>query len=162
MSIEKVECGACEQNDEARPSWGPGPWSAEPENRVEFRHAGFPCILHRGGLGAWCGYVGVPPGHPWYDQNYSEIGAQVHGGLTYGEHCGGHICHVPELGEPEEVYWLGFDCAHAGDQPPGMTAFDYKHGLPGITGQVYRTVEYARAETEQLAEQAAAATEHPA
>lgn len=53
---------ACEHEKKAK--WPVGPWTTEPD-RVDFRHAGLPCILHRGFLGAWCGYAGVPPGHRW-------------------------------------------------------------------------------------------------
>ena len=43
-------------------AWGQGPWDDEPD-RVDFEHAGFPCLLLRNPrLGQWCGYVAVPPG----------------------------------------------------------------------------------------------------
>lgn len=32
-----------------------------------------------------CGYLAVPEGHPWYGKHYGDIGADVHGGLTYSE-----------------------------------------------------------------------------
>lgn len=40
-----------------------GPWTAEPD-REEWRHSsGLACLARRGPMGAWCGYVAVPPGH---------------------------------------------------------------------------------------------------
>jgi hypothetical protein len=134
-----------------RSRWGSGPWDTEP-NRWEDRHAGFPVLAVRNDTGAWCGYVGVPPGHPWRGQGYDDVDVQVHGGLTYAGLCNGLICHVPREGEPAEVMWFGFDCAHAGDLVPGFTHF---HALEG--GDVYRTLEYVQAQARALAEQAAAA-----
>lgn len=43
-----------------------GPWDSEP-NRVEWKHAGVPCLAVRNQFGAWCGYAAVPPGHPLHD-----------------------------------------------------------------------------------------------
>jgi hypothetical protein len=124
-----------------------GPWHAEPD-RVEFRHAGLPCLLVRGPVGAWCGYVGTPPGHPWRERDLEGVGApEVHGGVTYQKPCHGDICHVPAPGEPDGVVWVGFDCAHAGDL---IFSFVREVRMSGV----YRDVAYARRETEQLAEQA--------
>lgn len=107
-------------------TWGEGPWQGEPD-RVEWRNPAMPGIVmltQRNGHGAWCGYVGVPPGHPAHGKGWSDIDGKlsVHGGLTYGEACSGHICHVPDPGEPEHLWWLGFDCNHGGDYAPGMVA----------------------------------------
>lgn len=127
--------------------YGPGPWVGEPD-RLEWRHRGFPCLMLRGNprLGAWCGYVGVPPGHPWYGD--SEPECAVHGSVTYASKCAGHVCHVPQPGESDDVWWVGFDCGHAGDIVPGMQL------EPGGRDS-YKTVAYVRAECEQLADQAA-------
>src|SRR5688572_11433893 len=98
--------------------WGDGPWQTEPD-RVEFEHAGLPCLMSRHPtLGHWCGYVAVPPGHPMHGKEYDSVEVDVHGGLTYGSACRGHICHVPKPGEPDDVFWFGFDCGHAGDYGP--------------------------------------------
>lgn len=133
-----------------RSKWPAGPWDGEPDH-VEFEHAGLPCLLHRGPSGAWCGYVAVAPGHPAHGTPYMDVDVSVHGGLTYGAACQGSICHVPKPGEPDNVWWLGFDCVHDGDQAPGHLA------LNGLlwSGGTYRTMEYARRETEYLARQLA-------
>jgi hypothetical protein len=137
--------------------WGDGPWQTEPD-RVEFEHAGFPCLLLRNHYGVWCGYVATSPGHLYYGADYGEVGVDVHGGLTYGDYCQGDICHVPKSGEPDNVYWLGFDCGHAFDLSPGMAAFRKEHGFGRDIGEQYRDVAYARAEAERLAEQLAKVT----
>lgn len=140
----------------------PGPWHDEPDH-VDFEHANHACILHRGPSGAWCGYVAVPPGHPWHGKGFSwtdGIDASVHGGITYAAKCAGAICHVAKPGEPDDVWWAGFDCNHHLD----MSAQDIiEHGCGSYVdtpeyGWVaqYRTVEYARRQTEKLAEQAKA------
>jgi len=88
----------------------------------------------------------MPPGHPLHGKDYGDVDAEVHGGLTYSGECAGKICHVAKEGEPEHVWWLGFDCAHYGDLSPGFT-----DGL-GRDG-VYRDMEFVTREVEQLAEQ---------
>src|SRR5260221_8568664 len=129
--------------------WGRGPWQNEPD-RIEYEHLGFPCLIvrvdHSGHL---CGYVAVPPGHPWHGADYNDVSADVHGGLTYGDTCAGRICHVPKPGEPDNVFWLGFDCGHCDDMSPAYP----RHLKRGI----YRTVSYVRSEIESLAAQAKAA-----
>lgn len=140
------------------PTWGPGPWQAEPDH-VVFEHAGLPCILHRNGGGAWCGYVAVSPGHPAHGQEYGgDLDLNVHGGVTYSDRCQGSICHVPKPGEPDDVWWIGFDCAHAYDLSPGDEAMYRARGMAsfGMSKQ-YRDIVYVRREVERLAEQLAGA-----
>ncbi len=134
-------------------TWGDGPWQQEPD-RVDWQHAGLPCLMLRGPAGAWCGYVGLSSTHPWYRTTYDDVDVEVHGGLTYSAACDGtHICHVPAPGESEDRWWLGFDCAHASDTAPAMDARMRAAGLDDRSGEVYRDMAYARAETERLAEQ---------
>lgn len=146
-----------------RSTWGSGPWDGEPD-RVDFQTLGYPCLLKRAPLGHWCGYVAVPPGHPLHGVGYDEVerrvpGLDVHGGLTYSAACAGEICHVPAPGEPDNVWWLGFDCAHAGDLSPRFRMLDESRPETAIfarlafSGDVYRTVDYVARETEKLAAQ---------
>lgn len=64
----------------------------------------------------------------------------VHGGLTFGN--SGDVAN-------KIVWWLGFDCSHAGDISP----------LPGtnrffaIDGYCYRNFDYVKSEVEALAQQ---------
>lgn len=151
MSAKRIESETDHIGPEQKASFGPGPWIDEPD-RKEWRHAGLPCLIVRQDLGALCGYVGVPPGHPAHGQDYGSVDVSVHGGLTYGDRCTGKICHQPQPGETDEIWWLGFDCAHAFDLVPGLVV-----RLPGILreslGGEYRTIEYVEGEVNQLAEQ---------
>jgi hypothetical protein len=136
-------------------SWGPGPWQKEPD-RVDFIHAGFACFAKRGPLGQWCGYVGVPREHPCYANGYDGLDVDVHGGLTYANKCDGPICHVPEPGMPDDVWWLGFDCAHSGDLVPGMNAHRRVTGFPTSDYETYKDLAYVSAQIRSLAQQLAA------
>jgi hypothetical protein len=141
-----------------RTGWGPGPWDSEPD-RLEFEAHGFPCLMQRGTSGGWCGYVAVPPGHPYHGKAWDELSSlSVHGGVTYADACHGAICHVPRPGQPEDVWWLGFDCAHAGDYSPLMARLMAGRLRPD--GEVYRTAAYVQAEVEALAAQLAEVTPH--
>lgn len=111
-----------------REGWGPGPWDGECD-KIQWldQRTQLPCLLCRSPVsGGWCGYVGVSKGHPLFEKPYIEIEADldVHGGLTFTDHCheGGRICHLVEEGEDDNVWWLGFDCNHALDRAPGLEA----------------------------------------
>ena len=105
--------------------WGEGPWNDEPDKlQWQDEKTGLPCLIVRNRkMGNWCGYVGVPDGHPFYDMPDDEAQnmVEVHGGLTFSSFCQETdseregVCHVPGEGEPDNVWWLGFDCAHSGD-----------------------------------------------
>jgi hypothetical protein len=155
---------------EEKASWGDGPWNSEPDKeQFSDKATGLPCLIKRNHFGALCGYVGVPEGHPWHGKGYDDIAADVHGGLTYAGSCqegpeGQAICHVPAPGEPEPLWWLGFDCHHAWDIAPGMEARERQQGYPPIhiPGCSYKTVAYVKAECARLAGQAAEAAAVPA
>lgn len=147
--------------------FGPGPWLDEPD-RAEWRHVGLPCLALRAPLGHWCGYAAVPPGHPLHGRGYDhevaagaplELAISCHGGLTYSDRCAGNICHVARPGEPDDVWWFGFDCAHSGDFVPRSVYLLRQHGLRSAElmadRDVYRELAYVRAATERLAEQLA-------
>lgn len=140
-------------------TWGNGPWCNEPD-RVEFKHAGLPCIMRRvPGRGHWCGYAAVPPGHPFHGRHNEYVPVDVHGGLTYAEGCADDVCHVPDPGEPDDVWWFGFDCAHGGDLSPSANALSSFYFRS--SRDVYRDITYVRSETERLAEQLAALKQPP-
>lgn len=161
--------------------WGDGPWQDEPD-KVQWKDeaTGLPCLAKRHPRhGHWCGYVGVSEGHPAFEKGYDDVHdlfgpydsdayLSVHGGLTYADACeegdeAASICHVPEPGEPDHVWWLGFDCAHSGDVSPAMEARDrQKYEETGDPfwlpikypwSDSYRTLDYVRAECASLARQ---------
>ncbi len=139
-----------------RSGFGPGPWDGEPDRVDLVTEEGFPGLILRNSMGGLCGYLAVPPGHPWHGKDYQDIGAYCHGGLTYSGECRGNICHVPQPGEPDDVWWVGFDCVHSMDVVPSHNKL-----FPGeayaITGSRYRDVGYVTREIESLARQAKAA-----
>lgn len=130
--------------------------------------------------GHWCGYVGVGPDHPWHGKDYSQAVGEhtddcdvangwcyshspcgltnVHGGLTFAgacqpyneKHSEHRVCHTPEPGEPDEVWWFGFDCAHAWDRTP----YDYASGS-SMRGGYYKDLDFVRGECARLADQLA-------
>lgn len=216
--------------------WGAGPWHSEPD-KMQWRDeaTGLPCLMVRNHGGAWCGYVGVAKGHPFYEVEYSGVAKlpketlakmlaargvsdlyaddlekgevrvesilDAHGGITFADACGDHsrasweswrkrkaqyeaeakkypqgdaarflrewgdcfddygkwisrtesvgICHVPEEGEPQRVWWFGFDCSHSGDITP---SYDFSRRC-AFGDAVYRDVEYVREQVAALAAQ---------
>jgi hypothetical protein len=142
---------------EARKAWGDGPWSNEPD-RIEWRHLELPCLMLRSAVtGAWCGYVGVTNGHPLYGESYEDVDLSAHGGLTFAEKCRGAICHVPEPGESDDVFWFGFDCAHGFDDCPMLHRIDMPSHLGRVAAESdrwkYWNVDAVKREVERLAEQ---------
>ena len=155
--------------------WGPGPWLDEPDKMQWPDPAtGLPCLIVRNThvTGSLCGYVGVPDTHPWHGKDYNDLpdyGPDVHGGLTFAAPCTetddetSHICHVPDPGEPDNVWWFGFDCGHSGDLSPAMEA-RHRSSPFGATvygggyRETYKTIAYVREEVTKLAAQIAAAS----
>lgn len=136
-------------------SWGPGPWQDEPDHEVWIDEAtNLDCMINRGPMGGLCGYVGVPPEHPFHGLDYQEVPVDVHGGLTYGELCQeeGDICHVPEPGRSAHVFWFGFDCGHSMDVLPHMAAQYPDYVFHEAS---YKTIDYVRREVTTLAFQLA-------
>ena len=162
LPSRRAEMGGFTPRDE----WGEGPWNDEPD-RIEWRHeSGLPLLMVRGPTGSWCGYVGVPGPHAAFGHHYDRVEEQsAHGGLTFAGECHGAICHQAEPGEPERVWWFGFDCAHAGDVSPALQALTRKlglgYGMPEPSRlherwEVYRHVDYVRGNVEELAAELAA------
>lgn len=141
-----------------RTGWVSGAWDNEPD-KIQWEENGVPCLIVRNHQGAWCGYAGVHRGHALFQKRYQEIDdVTVHGDLTFSEHCIGTICHSVELGEDDNVWWLGFDCMHAFDFAPGlweiMNVLDYEKrcGCQYLNGH-YWTMEEVIGECKKLARQ---------
>lgn len=117
-----------------RTEWPDGPWDQEPEDRIEWRDAGtgLPCVMVRNSDGAWCGYVGTPPGHPSH-----EVTVDFELEITYGRgQCSWPVCHTPAPGETDRFRWIGFDCGHGDDIVPA------RRWAKGCA--VYRTRDWVR------------------
>lgn len=146
-------------------TWKAGPWHDEPD-KMQFpdEATGLPCLIVRGPSGALCGYVGVPEAHPLFGEDYGLPDVEVHWGLTYADRCQPHgddeargICHVPDEGEPDHVWWFGFDCAHSGDYTPSTSAMEIRHAcFAQGPFEEYRTIAYVKSEVRGLARQLAA------
>jgi len=123
-------------------------------------HKGYEWSVVHNGMGYRCGYVKVPPGHPWYGHD-SLDDVDVHGGITFA-----HADQPCEKGGPDDGFWVGFDCAHGGDAVDPALPRDEKHGPASLLlsladhrahyGTV-RTQEYVEAECRRLCDQAAEA-----
>ena len=145
-----------------KPTWGDGPWQSEPD-KIQFvdRATGMPALIVRNDFGALCGYVGVSKGHKAHGMHYDDPllrDINVHGGLTFSGGCSHGdeatmICHVPDKGEPDDIWWLGFDCAHLGDVCPAMDARSKALGIPSLSSEDdrYRTVSYVKRHIAKLA-----------
>lgn len=85
-------------------TWGPGPWQTEPD-KIQWQDmaTGLACLAVRHPVhGHWCGYVGVPEGHPLFGKSYDDAERfDVHGGITFADTCQEDeqeqgICHIPQ------------------------------------------------------------------
>jgi len=133
-----------------------------------FEHAGLECKVVKTSMGHYCGYVAIPPSHPWHGKGYSDMvtaprevidrqisvektGAinmlcaglrnteealahgkiemvmaiDVHGGLTFAR-----------SGKDSDMWWLGFDCAHAGDHPSVQDEAYTEHETRSLADQI--------------------------
>ena len=113
--------------------------------------AGLRAAVYATVLGHLCGYVAVPKGHPLYTVDYEDCyNFKVHGGLTFATDDPGY----PAPGV--DLWWFGFDCAHAGDGPDPQWKNPYGKSLR-LYG-VFRDEAYVMAECESLAQQIVEAT----
>lgn len=151
--------------DRKAAEWPSGVWDTEPD-KVQWPDAatGLPCLAVRNRhSGNWCGYVGLPPEHPLHGKGYDDLGidVDVHGGLTFSDKCrpgeneAQGICHVPGPGEPDHVWWLGFDCAHCCDYSPRDVHYAATKGWPFTLdhNSSYRTLRYVQRQCANLAKQ---------
>ena len=79
----------------------------DPILESSFTYKGYKCCVLFMPIGHRCGYVLVPHWHSQYGKNYRDIPIKCHGGLTYSSHF--------LMGQEFPSWWIGFDCAHAGD-----------------------------------------------
>lgn len=153
--------------DRAANGWPSGPWDGEPDKmHWKDEATGLDCLAVRNPrLGHWCGYVAVAEGHPMFGKsmNYEDdFDFEVHGGITFADFCqeteseDRGVCHVPYPGDPDRVWWLGFDCAHGWDSSPSDAKYADEHGHPFTReDENYKSIGYVRAECRSLAAQLA-------
>ena len=168
----------------ARPD-GKGPWLGEAD-KISWRDeaSGYDCIILRDTEdGFLSGYVGIPHDHPlWGWDNGavpSDIGIEVHGGLTYSRLCeegpsparrlaveARRICHVtlrPAVYHPvahatdhrvedPHAWWFGFSCDHAYDLIPRHAQVPSRPKSSELA-RTYRDDAYVVRETVALAAQ---------
>lgn len=77
----------------------------------DFMVDSFRCVIVGSYMGHRCGYIAIPKDHELYEKDYDEIDISVHGGLTYSEYSRDNY----PVKSDEDVWWIGFDCAHGGD-----------------------------------------------
>jgi hypothetical protein len=128
------------------------PWESEPDQE-EWVHkpTGYKCKIWRHpNLLHLCGYVGIPHGHAWYGQAYNDETKLpqplVHGGVTFSGR-------MPET-KGRAVWWIGFDCGHAGDMSPGIlvSLLGINHDTTSLLySDEYRDIDYVRSECNLLA-----------
>jgi hypothetical protein len=119
----------------SRSVWQPGIWKTEPD-LVEWRSAAvpYPLLIIRGDVGALCGYVGVPPSHPFHGRSPRDVGFEF--GINWAGPCDGY--RIP-TGEPPDCWWFGFDCAHAGNYVPAIAALE--QSISDLTGAPLRLMK---------------------
>lgn len=155
------------------------PWENEPDF-LDGEHAGLKTALRRGPVGAWCGYVGVPKGHPLFEVGYSSRIKSPPKELIERK------IDIDKIGAINLLYAMSMDITkacpltllldvHGGltyarnhfpkREPDGLWwfGFDCAHAGDLVPSEhcinhpsdVYRDIEYAKKECESLAEQLA-------
>lgn len=104
---------------------------------------GLKCRILDGSFKNFNGYVAVPRSHPAWERDYDKLDIQVHGGLTFGQQ---GVENDRQWDDPE-LWWFGFDTAHAGDK------IYYSSGEISDSDGHYWTVEEVAEETENMARQ---------
>lgn len=116
----------------------PREWPIKERVAASFDVDGLRCVVQRGDM-FMTGYVRVPSDHPDAKKWYDDVGAEVHGGLTF------------RCLDTEGYTWFGFDTGHCGD----MMILPDIPGLPMGTGGRIWTLDDMKAEVSQLAHQLA-------
>lgn len=140
-----------------RSTWVRGPWDEEAD-LLRWDAEGLPCALVRNLMGAWCGYVGLPPGHPDNGKRPHELDdvVNVHCGVTYAGAPTTGLRAACALREHEvalpSMFWVGFDCAH-GDRDVFPSEPTYIRIELDKEFCFYKTMAWVKTETERLAYQ---------
>lgn len=123
---------------------------------VIYKEQGLLCAALRNKLGNWCGYVGLPRGHPYFGLGVhsDDLTLECHGGLNYADDSIGYIAReiFPD------TWWLGFDTCHFGD----LLVYEYDFGIKSsglnpFTGApgIYRDLDYIKGQLSRMAKECA-------
>jgi hypothetical protein len=166
-------------SQEEKQAWADGEWMNEPD-KIQWsdRMTGMPCLIVRNIIsGGLCGYVGVNETHPLFGVHHERVGRLVstRWAITYSSLCqegnppGKGICHIPQPGEPDRVWWFGFAPDTWTDISPLLypTMFD-RHPLNKYLAQTlheenagYRNIQTVEAAVRELCIQIAAMKDTP-
>lgn len=102
------------------------------------------CLLLRGRMGTWCGYVALSKNHKDYNSTYEDVENlyTVHGGITFY----GSLNEI-DNSNLHGYKWVGFDCGHYNDISP-INTFEYDSNYAE-----YRDLEYVESELKKLSYQ---------
>jgi hypothetical protein len=106
---------------------------------------GFDWLVVHNGMGFRCGYVRIPPNHPWHGKGWEDLDCEVHGGITFAS---------PD--SEDDSWWIGFDCAHFNDAADPSLPRNSLYPTIRFQGTI-RTTEYVESECQSLCQQAALA-----
>lgn len=149
----------------------------------DFEYKGYRCVVVFTQLGHRCGYVGLKPNNPLYNIDYDEkvswlklkegeqLGKRsvfalfsdlgdletgvspglyfdVHGGITFSENLEDYPA------KHDNLWWLGFDCGHAGDSKDYKTLLKYKlQDEKYVSEEMSWGLDYGEIRTQEYAEQ---------
>lgn len=155
--LEKAEdlvlCPPLNQSRYDKSKWGRGPWDNEPDYEA-FEVGGFQAVVRRNTLGNLCGYLGLPPDHPWWTaETYDDVPCgEAHGGLTFMDTNKPMPMMVDQTAPTADGrLWIGFDCGHSGDLTPLIArTSDILN-----QGAVYRDFAYVKDVLARMAKEAA-------
>lgn len=135
-----------------------GPWYNEPDflDWVD-EETQYPCyIIRHPAFGCLLGYVRLSKEHPLFGKDLSSYDSKydidVHGGVSHAnEKFPG--CSLPQITlNHDEGYWyIGFDCAHAGDVAPALDLAP--GGYNNYPYGTYKDVNFVKNECKKLAAQ---------
>lgn len=161
---------------EEKQAWPKGEWTDEPDKIQWLSDTGLVCLIVRNQImGSLCGYVGIDETHPlfglqWDNNDLPFRLISLRWPITYSGFCqkgcppDKGICHQPEPGEPDQVWWFGFaaDCwtdvapylydIMLSSSPRNEQSYSYLLS----NGAGYRNVDAIAEEVEKLSVQLAA------